>query len=120
MSAPAALLLTRALEAPGLLDACTAYQDGEAFNRYRDGDVAASQGHLSLLQLKRTLCDHCLGEVADVEAGCRDSLGPEEEEEGGDSGSGGNTLNDMRFTHCAVDWAATQGHLEVVRHASVE
>lgn len=129
--AAAATLIARVLEAPGLLDACTAYQDGDTFNRYGDGDVAASQGHLSLLQLKHSssssslCCNHshccCLGEIAeDADPGRHDSsVEREEEEEGGDGGilsRGGGALGGMTFTHCAVDWAATQGHLEVVRY----
>ncbi|CAN0547621.1 unnamed protein product, partial [Ectocarpus sp. 8 AP-2014] len=36
--------------------ACTAYQHGDPFLSYNDGDLAAAQGHLSLLLLRRALC----------------------------------------------------------------
>ncbi|CAN0229143.1 unnamed protein product [Ectocarpus sp. 6 AP-2014] len=49
-------LLSRVLATPGLLEACTAYQHGYPFLSYNDGDLAAAQGHLSLLRLRRALC----------------------------------------------------------------
>ena len=164
-AAPSAFF--RVLEAPGLLSKCTAYQDGEGFLEYDDGDVAAAQGHLSLLRLRRALLLSSLrqdgknsvddgrssveskqvddggsrreeeqinegssssgGEA--VDDGCSSSREREEVDEsdqdggvaagrGGEREEGGRekmVSRDLRFSHRAADWAATQGHLEVVR-----
>ncbi|CAM9344070.1 unnamed protein product [Choristocarpus tenellus] len=73
-----------------LLEACLAFQDGLPFNQFTSGDVAAANGHLQLLRLKAAA--HLEGDV--------------------EHGSGTVAL---AFTTCAVDWAATQGHLDVVK-----
>ncbi|CAM9167820.1 unnamed protein product [Scytosiphon promiscuus] len=151
-------LLPRVLSTPGLLRSCTAYQDGVEFFLYKDGDVAAAQGHLSLLRLRRSLCDrtkgvahvdqsigssNCGGESGVGDGGCYSRYGSFESQGGGE-GNGTNQeqqesktlprmgeevevkghgereggallVEDMNFSHRAVDWAAAQGHLEVVR-----
>lgn len=155
-------LLPRVLATPGLLRACTAYQDGVEFCRYVDGDVAAAQGHLSLLRLRRSLCEKNVakGDNGDESISSRDGgsgsgvgggggggcyssyrsiasevegeekgenrehqeakplprIGNEAEEKGDEEHrAGAPLLEDLNFSHRAADWAAAQGHLEVVR-----
>lgn len=141
-------LLSHVLESPGLVCACMAYQDGIETLLYEDGDVAAGQGHLSLLRLRRALCRKGKGSKGSASdssnegGGGGDSTGDAEEkvsatgrrgtscgsgsmeEEDEDGKQGAETmeevllLEDLRFSHRAADWAAAQGHLEVVRCVS--
>lgn len=138
-------MLSRVLATPGLLGACTAYQHGDSFLSYDDGDLAAAQGHLSLLRLRRALCREENKEKSGhgskvsrgvcgrsssrsgiTDAGENSGIGEEDQEESHplllakdeeDAGreGGGPLLDDLKFSHRAVDWAAAQGHLEVVR-----
>lgn len=125
--------LSRVLEKSALLLVCTSYQDGDAFLGYCDGDNAAAQGHLGLIKLKSGLLEQSGGEKCARDCTSRDSGAAENSDDwrGGDSTRSegedvhddGRTLeegtllaNAMRFSHCAVDWAATQGHTEVVRY----
>lgn len=146
-------LLSRVLATPGLLEACTAYQHGDSFLSYDDGDLAASLGHLSLLRLRRALCrgetkqksgrgskvsrgdcgssNSSSRRSGSTDAGENSGFGAEDEEDGveatplllakgeEDAGQEGDEppLDDLRFSHRAADWAAAQGHLEVVRSA---
>lgn len=48
-------LLSRVIENTELVNACMAYQDGLKMALYEDGDVAACNGHLSLLRLRCSL-----------------------------------------------------------------
>lgn len=100
-------LFCRVLETPGMLRACTAFQDGDMCAEYEDGDVAAAQGHLSLLRLRRKLA---LGDDRPVYAESPCDLSETCE---------GKVWRDMSFSHRAADWAASQGHLEVVRCCTV-
>lgn len=148
-----AALFSQVMEAPELVTACMAYQDGVQMAMYEDGDVAACSGHLSLLRLRRALRRKGKRSEGDVgstsgakpDASCSRSSskasstrsveerisGNKEEEAGGgkhvsmlagegqaDSDEDVLQLEDLRFSHLAVDWAAAQGHLAVVRSAS--
>ena len=115
MSSTAAAVLSRVLETPGILSTCLEYQDGITLAEYPNGDVAAAQGHLSLLKIRRQLRRICRS-AGDVDVGMRIDEGKllsgrisraEEERE--------IYAEDLCYTHCAVDWAATQGHLAVVK-----
>lgn len=111
--------LAHVAETPGLLRACTAFQDGDTFVRYEDGDAAAAQGHLSLLKLRRELAQGKNGPVDERRAFTHDSSrtraalslecrasGPEAEQ----------VVPDLRYTSSAADGAAANGHLETLRH----
>lgn len=149
-------LLPRVLAIPGLLRACTSHQDGLEFSLYTDGDLAAAQGHLSLLRLRHSLSEsttkrECGDQsISSINGGNGSGLGggdsscysscsgieSEEEQEGkvkdqeqqegkrlpriGEEGEGERdedqvVIADLNFSHRAADWAAAQGHLEVVR-----
>ena len=151
-SPPLVVLLSRVVQSPGILSSCTAYQDGETFLEYEGGDVAAAQGHLGLLRLRRALLLPVLvrpqGRKESVDDGSSSSSsgGTSRGFSSDDSGSSGSSSSDdrrgevdesgrdgvigsggtgggregmmsgdLRFSHRAADWAATQGHLEVVR-----
>jgi len=101
-------LLSRIVESPGLIAACTGYQDGTEMALYEDGDVAASEGHLSLLVLRRALCTSSI-----IRKGSRRTGGVGTKDDYEER----NQLEDLKFSHRAADWAAAQGHLEVVRSA---
>ncbi|CAM9807490.1 unnamed protein product, partial [Ectocarpus sp. 13 AM-2016] len=138
-------LLSRVLATPGLLEACTAYQHGDSFLSYDDGDLAAAQGHLSLLRLRHALrregkreetghdskvshgfCGRSRSRSGITDAEENSGRGEEDqgeshpllpakdEEDVGREGDG-PLLDDLKFSHRAADWAAAQGHLEVVR-----
>lgn len=122
-------LLSRVVETPGLIAACMGYQDGTEMALYQDGDVAASEGHLSLLMLRRALHTSCIegGSTAGgTGGGCGSSDTKTRSIRKGSRRTGGvrakddyerNHLEDLKFSHRAADWAAAQGHLEVVRSA---
>lgn len=135
-------LLCRIVETPGLIAACTSYQDGTEMALYEDGDVAAAAGHLNLLILRRALGASSIaggtgggrGSSSTNSSNARnasrrtggvgtkegyeernrlvlaDEKHTEAEEEDGVC-----LLEDLKFSHRAADWAAAQGHLEVVR-----
>lgn len=87
-----AALLSHAVETPGLISACMAYQDGVETLLYKDGDVAAGQGHLSLLRLRRALCRKGKGS----EGGANGS----NNEAGGDDGC---STDASTSTTCRID-----------------
>lgn len=112
--------LVKLLEIPGLLNKVTSYQDGETFSDYNDGDTAAAEGHLSLLRLKRALHQSEDKEFSAIDdAGKNDDPSVAYDTPRSGRGQGWRqeerVLPDMRFTHCAADWAAKRGHLDVVR-----
>lgn len=102
--------LSRIVQIQGLHRACTAFQDGEAFADYENGDSAAAQGHLSLLKLRRKLAQR--GEPF----GRHPSYDLQRQMVGAlECGDPKQVQNDLRFTHRAADWAAAHGHLDVLR-----
>lgn len=110
-----AVLISRVFEIPGILTTCTEYQDGTRLAEYPNGDIAAAEGHLSLLKMRRQLC-RIVGTCGDKDPGVRVQEGanvsgnvPGERQELA------RYAEDLRYTQCAVDWAATQGHLDVVK-----
>ncbi len=117
-------LLSRIVETPGLIAACMGYQDGTEMALYEDGDVAASEGHLSLLMLRRALRTSSIASgstAGGTGSGCGSSRTKTPRRTGGVGAKDdfeGNQLEDLKFSHRAADWAAAQGHLEVVRSAT--
>lgn len=101
-------LLFEVLHTPGILGLCTEFQSGQSFADYEDGDTAASLGHLSLLRLRQELSQ------AHGNDHSEESSTIDEEGLAGDRGRG-VAMADLIFSQNAVNWAAAQGHLEVVR-----
>lgn len=115
MSAASAALLSRVFEIPGILTACTEYQDGTRLAEYPNGDVAAAEGHLSLLKMRRQLCG-IVGTCGDIDPGVSAQEGADVSDNvSGERQELAMYAEDLRYTQCAADWAATQGHLDVVK-----
>lgn len=110
--------LAHVTETPGLLRACTAFQDGDTFIEYEDGDTAAAQGHLSLLKFRRELAQGGNGPDDERRASTHDSSRPHAGSSFECHASGPEmeqVVPDLRYTSSAADGAAANGHLETLR-----
>lgn len=83
-----------------MVTVCIGFQDGETFALYKDGDVTAAQGHLSLLKLRRELSQRSNGRRASPDLFQETTAVADKDE----------VPYDLTYTHRAAEWGEHKGN----------